>query len=99
MATTPQSFEQPITNHDSTEIPFAPWRNSALVPTRQATSRQRSVSMPKPWLRATARQKLINKGVVWSQRHGKTAFSVPMFNQFMKRQLSRLEKHISEKMV
>jgi hypothetical protein len=42
---------------------------------------------------ATLRQQLINKGMVWSQRHGETAFTVPLFNEFMMRQMSRLEKH------
>lgn len=42
---------------------------------------------------ATVRQQLINKGMVWSQRHGETAFTVPLFNEFMKRQMPMLEKH------
>ncbi len=43
---------------------------------------------------ATVRQQLINKGMVWSQRHGETAFTVPMFDSFMKRQMPKLEKHV-----
>ena len=43
---------------------------------------------------ATVRQQLIDKGMVWSQRHGETAFTVPMFDKFMKRQIPLLEKHI-----
>jgi len=39
------------------------------------------------------RKQLINKGMVWSQRHGETAFTVPLFSEFMKRQMPRLEKH------
>jgi hypothetical protein len=42
---------------------------------------------------ATVRQQLINKGMVWSQRHGETAFTVPLFSEFMKRQMANLEKH------
>ena len=42
---------------------------------------------------APVRQQLINKGMVWSQRHGETAFTVPLFNEFMKRQMPELEKH------
>lgn len=42
---------------------------------------------------ATVRQQLINKGMVWSQRHGETAFTVPLFDEFMKRQMPDLEKH------
>ncbi|MGD0631392.1 MAG: ATP-binding protein [Terracidiphilus sp.] len=39
------------------------------------------------------RKQLINKGMVWSQRHGETAFTVPLFSEFMKRQMPKLEKH------
>jgi hypothetical protein len=46
---------------------------------------------------ATVRQQLINKGMVWSQRHGETAFTVPMFDKFMKRQIPLLEKHVPKK--
>jgi AAA ATPase-like protein len=42
---------------------------------------------------ASVRQQLINKGMIWSQRHGETAFTVPLFNEFMKRQMPQLEKH------
>lgn len=42
---------------------------------------------------ASVRQQLINKGMIWSQRHGETAFTVPLFNEFMKRQMPILEKH------
>ena len=43
---------------------------------------------------ATVRQQLVNKGMVWSQRHGETAFTVPLFDSFMKRQMPILEKHV-----
>lgn len=42
---------------------------------------------------ATVRQQLINKGMVWSRRHGETAFTVPLFGEFMMRQMPKLEKH------
>lgn len=42
---------------------------------------------------ATARQQLIDKGMLWSQRHGETAFTVPMFDAFMKRQMPVFEHH------
>ncbi len=42
---------------------------------------------------ATVRQQLINKGMIWSQRHGETAFTVPLFDEFIKRQMPALEKH------
>jgi AAA ATPase domain len=43
---------------------------------------------------ATTRQQLIDKGMVWSQRHGETAFTVPLFDEFMRRQMPLLEPHI-----
>ena len=43
---------------------------------------------------ATVRQQLVNKGMVRSQRHGETAFTVPLFDRFMKRQMPILEKHV-----
>ena len=43
---------------------------------------------------ATVRQQLVNKGMVWSQRHGETAFTVPLFDSFMKRQMPTLQKHV-----
>ena len=46
---------------------------------------------------ATVRQQLINKGMVWSQRHGETAFTVPLFDEFMKRQMPTLEKYVPKK--
>ena len=43
---------------------------------------------------ATVRQQLIDKGMIWSQRHGETAFTVPMFDAFMRRQMPILEQHV-----
>jgi hypothetical protein len=34
---------------------------------------------------ATLRQSLITKGMIWSPSHGDTAFTVPLFDEFMKR--------------
>ena len=42
---------------------------------------------------ATARQQLIDKGMAWSQRHGESAFTVPMFDAFMKRKMPVFERH------
>ncbi len=42
---------------------------------------------------ATPRQQLIDKGMIWSQRHGETAFTVPMFDAFMRRQMPAFERH------
>lgn len=46
---------------------------------------------------ATVRQGLIDKGMVWSQRHGETAFTVPMFDEFMRRQMPELEQHVPKR--
>lgn len=42
---------------------------------------------------ATTRAQLIKKGMVWSQRHGETAFTAPLFDQFMRRQMPDLDRH------
>jgi hypothetical protein len=34
---------------------------------------------------APTRAGLIAKGMIWSQTHGDTAFTVPLFDEFMKR--------------
>ena len=47
---------------------------------------------------AAVRQRLINKGMVWSQRHGETAFTVPMFDAFMKRQMPQLVRHVPQRL-
>ena len=46
---------------------------------------------------APIRQQLIDKGMIWSQRHGETAFTVPMFDAFMRRQMPILEKHVPQR--
>jgi hypothetical protein len=38
---------------------------------------------------SNVRQQLIDKGMIWSQRYGETAFTVPMFDTFMRRQMPR----------
>lgn len=43
---------------------------------------------------AATRAQLIALGMIWSQRHGETAFTVPLFDQFMKRAIPTLEPHI-----
>jgi len=40
---------------------------------------------------APVRQKLIRAGMIFSQRHGETDFTVPLFGAFMKRMLPRFE--------
>ncbi len=37
---------------------------------------------------APTRNNLINKGMIWSPSHGDTAFTVPLFDQFMRRIMS-----------
>lgn len=39
---------------------------------------------------APVRSKLIAKGMIWSPSHGDTAFTVPLFDQFMKRTMAHL---------
>lgn len=34
---------------------------------------------------APTRSQLISKGIVWGPNHGDTAFTVPLFDEFMKR--------------
>jgi len=46
---------------------------------------------------AATRAQLISLGMVWSQRHGETAFTVPLFDQFMKRQIPELQPHIPKR--
>ncbi|MDP3326623.1 MAG: hypothetical protein Q8S71_24145, partial [Hydrogenophaga sp.] len=40
---------------------------------------------------APTRSALIGKGMVWSPNHGDTAFTVPMFDAFMRRIIPELE--------
>ena len=40
---------------------------------------------------APTRSKLIAKGMVYAPAHGDTAFTVPLFDAFMKRQMPVLE--------
>ncbi|MBZ0122392.1 MAG: ATP-binding protein [Roseovarius sp.] len=46
---------------------------------------------------SATRAQLISMGMIWSQRHGETAFTVPLFDEFMKRQMPQLEKHTPKK--
>ena len=43
---------------------------------------------------AATRAQLISLGMIYSQRHGENAFTVPMFDEFMKRQMPKLEFHV-----
>ena len=38
---------------------------------------------------APTRSQLIGKGMIWSPSHGDTAFTVPMFDEFMRRIMPR----------
>ena len=40
---------------------------------------------------APLRQNIITKGMIWSPSHGDTAFTVPLFDEFMKRIMSGSE--------
>jgi hypothetical protein len=43
---------------------------------------------------APVRKRLIDAGMIYSPRHGETAFTVPLFDQFMKRAIPILEPHV-----
>jgi hypothetical protein len=43
------------------------------------------------------RERLIRSGMIYSQRHGETAFTVPLFDQFMKRAIPVLEPHVPKR--
>jgi predicted transcriptional regulator len=38
------------------------------------------------------RSGLIKKGMIWSPNHGETAFTVPLFDQYMKRTMGELHE-------
>jgi hypothetical protein len=40
---------------------------------------------------ARIRQELIEKGLVYSQEHGETAFTVPLFDQFLIRRMPTMD--------
>ena len=67
-----------------------------LGPGPCATGRIAQTLGVRPASVATVRQRLIDKGMVWSQRHGETAFTVPMFDAFMKRRMPDLVKHVPQ---
>lgn len=46
---------------------------------------------------APVRRNLIEAGMIYSQRHGETAFTVPLFDQFMKRAIPVLEPHVPKR--
>jgi hypothetical protein len=46
---------------------------------------------------SATRAQLISLGMIWSERHGETAFTVPLFDAFMKRQMPQVEQHIPQK--
>ena len=59
------------------------WRNSAQGPHRSgdiANVLERTVTSLAP-----TRSQLINNGMIWSPSHGDTAFTVPMFDEFILR--------------
>ncbi len=41
---------------------------------------------------APVRSSLIAKGMIWAPAHGDTAFTVPLFDEFLKRQMPEMEK-------
>ena len=67
-----------------------------LGPGPRGTGRIAEALGVRPPAVATVRRHLIAKGMVWSQRHGETSFTVPMFDAFMKRQMPELLQHIPQ---
>lgn len=67
-----------------------------LGPGPHGTGRIAETLGVRPSTVATVRRHLIDKGMVWSQRHGETSFTVPMFDTFMKRQMPQLLKHVPQ---
>jgi hypothetical protein len=41
---------------------------------------------------APIRSSLIAKGMIWAPAHGDTAFTVPLFDEFLKRQMPEFER-------
>ncbi|RFP90749.1 ATP-binding protein [Rhodobacteraceae bacterium 63075] len=68
-----------------------------LGPGPHATGEIASTLGCEPSQVSTTRAQLISLGMIWSQRHGETAFTVPLFDEFMKRQMPKLEKHVPRK--
>jgi len=68
-----------------------------LGPGPHATGDIASVLGCEPSQVAGTRAQLIALGMIWSQRHGETAFTMPLFDEFMKRQMPELEKHTPKK--
>lgn len=46
---------------------------------------------------AATRSKLIKAGMIYSQRHGETAFTVPLFDRFMRRAMPELAPYLPRK--
>ncbi|MFQ5623759.1 MAG: hypothetical protein ACE5FS_10220, partial [Paracoccaceae bacterium] len=46
---------------------------------------------------APIRQRLIAAGMIYSPSYGETAFTVPLFDAFMKRAIPRLEPYVGRK--
>ena len=63
------------------ELGAGPYRTSEV-----ASTLQREIQSLSP-----VRQSLIEKGMVWSPGHGEIAFTVPLFDEFMKRTMPELE--------
>lgn len=46
---------------------------------------------------APVRKKLIGKGMIYSQRYGETAFTVPLFDRFMKRAMPEMRPYVARR--
>jgi hypothetical protein len=63
------------------ELGPGPYRSGDI-----ATRLGRPVTQQSP-----VRQRLINKGMIWSPNHGETAFTVPLFDEYLRRTLPDFE--------
>lgn len=64
------------------ELGAGPHRSAAIADTLERT----------PASVAPIRSRLIQKGMIWSPGHGEAAFTVPLFDEFMKRRMPELER-------
>jgi AAA ATPase domain len=69
------------------ELGFGPHQTGDIAKVLEVSSSQVSV----------VRERLIKSGMIYSQRHGETAFTVPLFDQFMKRAIPILKPHVPKR--
>jgi hypothetical protein len=72
-----------LTPKEKRYLRTARWPSSDQAHTAPATSRRATQPTSRRWRRRVS--PLIAKGMIWSPNRGDTAFTVPMFDEFMKR--------------